>query len=74
MATATNINIIQFNTPGSTGWRQPHSYGLWKSATGTGASNFLGGDQLTSTVSAPPSGADVLLRYQKVILQLKDQE
>ena len=58
MATIDNDNTIQFPTP-SAAWSQPTHFGLFVSASGSGAANFLGGDQLSATVSAPAIGADV---------------
>ena len=60
MATATNQTTIQFPSPTGSAWAQPTHYGLWNNMSGgTVAANLLGSDLLTSTVSAPPVGADV---------------
>ena len=70
MASAVNINVIQFPTPGAE-WGRPSDYGLWTASSG---GTFLGSDSLTSTVSAPPSGSDVEFAAGALTIEIPNGE
>ena len=70
MATARNTGVIQFPEPTGT-WTQPTHYGIWTGATG---GDFIGGDQLTSTVPQPTTGSDVEFAASALGLTLTEDE